>query len=61
MGSILILNHFRLLCLLLLLQEQGILYFFLLVVPLLRKHIIVLAHLPLLLVVELNVEDFLIK
>ena len=45
--------------LLLLLKMEGILNLLLFLVPLLRNHIIVLAHLPFLLVLQLNVENFL--
>ena len=46
---ILLLDHLGLLGLFLLLQEEGVLDLSLLVVSLLRQHVVVLAHLPLLL------------
>ena len=58
---ILLLNHFRLLGLLLLLEHKSILNFFLLIIPLLGHHVVILALLPLLLIGQLNVEDFLRK
>ena len=56
---ILLLDHFGLLGLLLLLKHESVLNFFLFVVPLLGHHVVILALLPLLLVGQLNVEDFL--
>jgi hypothetical protein len=56
---ILLLNHFGLLRLLLLLQHQGVLNFFLFIVPLLGHHVVVLAQLALLLILQLYVKNFL--
>ena len=56
---ILLLNHLGLLGFLFLLEEQSILDFLLLVMSLLGHHIIVLRLLSFLLIIELDVEDFL--
>ena len=56
---VLLLDHLRLLSFFFLLQEKSILNLFLFVVPLLGNHVIILAHMPLLLVLQLDIEDFL--
>ena len=56
---VLLLYHFSLFRFFLLLQQQSVLDFLFLVVPLLGNHVIILTHLSLLLVLKLNVKDFL--
>jgi len=56
---VLLFNHFGLLGFLLFLKQQGVLHFLFFVVALLGNDVVVLAHVALLLVIELDVEDFL--
>ena len=56
---VLLFYHFGLFCLFFLLKQQSILNFLFLFVSLLRNHVVILRHMPFLLVLKLNVEDFL--
>ena len=59
LGLVLLLDHLRLLGLLLLLEHEGLLHPLFLLVALLLDHIVILGHHPLLLIFQLDVEDFL--
>ena len=56
---ILMLYHFCLLCFFFFLQKKGILDFLFFIIALFGKHIIVLTHLPFLLILHLNIKNFL--
>lgn len=58
---ILLFDHFCLFSFLLFLKEKSILNFFLFIIPLFWYHVIILAHMSLLLIFQLNVKNFLYK
>ena len=56
---VLLFDHFGLLRFFFFLQQEGVLNFLFLLIALLRNHVVVLRHMPFLLVLKLNIEDFL--
>ena len=57
---VLLLDHLGLLCLLFLLEQEGVLNFLLFVISLFREHVVLLAHLSLLFIVQLDIKDLLL-